>query len=233
MRITPFVTTLAMLAGSPHVYAVLVLPPPPVGQYRLAFVSSMAMDATSTDIADYNDFVDELANDEPALALLATTWKAIGSTTSISAILNTMTDPSPMGNTGVPIYRLDGMMIADHYDDLWDGTLDVSLSVMETGGAFTGSVWTGTSSNGQPDAGNELGSALPFRGSASSTTFTWIAVTGDDPEQSFRLYAISGVLMGAAVPEPSAFLCVGCLGGLLGLGSLGWTNLKSRRTPNS
>ena len=92
------------------------------------------MPATSTNIADYNEFVDDLANDEqPALAALGTMWSVIGSTEDDSAVLNTMTDPGPFGTTGVPIYRLDGTKIADDYDDLWDGDLDATLSVMENG----------------------------------------------------------------------------------------------------
>jgi hypothetical protein len=223
------VTTLAVLAGGPYAVAGFVLPPPPVGPYRLAFVTSMGTAATSTDIAYYNGFVTDAATDEPSLAALPTTWKVIGSTDVVSATANTMTDPFPAGDTGVPIYRLDGVKIADHYDDLWDGTLDATLSVTETGSLYSGSVWTGTTFDGQGDAGSELGAEMPFRGSAASTSFLWVADDPDDPDLSFRLYGISGELMGAAVPEPSAFLCVGCMGGLLGVGSLSWKKLKSRR----
>ena len=123
------------------------------------------MPATSTNIADYNEFVDDLANDEqPALAALGTMWSVIGSTEDDSAVLNTMTDPSPFGSTGVPIYQLDGTKIADDYDDLWDGDLDATLSVMENGSAYFGLVWTGTTFDGQGDAGSQLGADNPMRG---------------------------------------------------------------------
>ncbi len=202
MRITLFVASLTVLASSPLADAALVLPPPPVGQYRLAFVTSEGMPATSPNIADYNQFVDDLANDEqPALAALGTTWTVIGSTVDVSAILNTMTDPGPLGNTGVPIYRLDGIKIADHYDDLWDGDdLDATLSVMETGDPYTGLVWTGTTTSGTQDASNELGGDMPNRGSASSTS-GWITTGSADPSLSFPLYAISGVLTAPLCPS--------------------------------
>jgi hypothetical protein len=147
MRITLLVITLAVFAGSSQVYADLVLPPPPIGLYRLAFVTSVGTDATSSDIEDYNEFVTDLAEDEPALAALSTTWSVIGSTADDSAVANTMTDPSPVGNTGFPIYRLDGMKIADHYDDLWDMSIEASISVTETGGTYSGSVWTRSTVN--------------------------------------------------------------------------------------
>jgi hypothetical protein len=133
MRIALLVSTLAVLVASPQLHAGFALPPPPVGQYRLAFVTSMGTDATSTNIADYNEFVTEAADDAPALSVLSTTWTVIGSTADISATLNTMTDPGPIGPTGVPIYRLDGTPIADDYDDLWDGTLDAPLSFRKQG----------------------------------------------------------------------------------------------------
>jgi hypothetical protein len=219
MRIALLVSTLALLVASPQVHAGFALPPPPVGQYRLAFVTSMGTDATSTNIADYNNFVSEAADDAPALSALPTTWTVIGSTEDISATLNTMTDPSPSGDTGVPIYRLDNVKIADHYDDLWDGTLDEPLFITETGAMISGSVWTGTNSSGQGDPSNELGAGMPNFGSATMPS-EWITDGSDDSSEVFRLYAISGVL-GTAVPEPGAFLFVGLVGGVLGSIALG------------
>ena len=231
MRITPFVTTLAVLAGSPLVDAALVLPVLPFAQYRFAFVTSMGMAANSSDIADYNDFVTDLANAEPALEGLSTTWTVIASTASVSARDNTMTDPSPPGDTGFPIFTLDGSLIAATYEGLWDGTLDQLFVVTDTGGSYLGPVWTGSTEDGSEDVPFTLGFGQTARGNSQSIT-SWITtgIAGvEDSNLSFPFYAISGVLTAAAVPEPSAFLCVCCLGGLLGLGSLSWKKLKSRR----
>jgi hypothetical protein len=225
------ITALAVLAGGTHVYAVLVLPPPPPGPYRLAFVTSTTRDATSSNIADYNAFVTAAASTEPALVALGTTWSAIASTGAVSAISNTMTDPSPAGDTGVPIFTVTGVKIADHYDDLWDGSLDAPLSVTQSGAVSSSSVSTGTLSSGNSSStflgNNSIATTVGFSTSSDSW---WINRGITEYYLNLRpIYAISGVLSGAAVPEPSAFLCVGLMGGLMGLGSLAWKQVKSRR----
>ena len=219
------VTTLAVLVGSNNAYAVLILPTPPPGPYRLAFVTSTTTNATSSDIATYNAFVTAAASTEPALLALPTTWSAIGSTAAVSAISNTMTDPSPVGATGVPIYTVTGVKIADHYDDLWDDSLDASLSVTQSGSSYSGFVWTGSLSSGV--AKTPLGDDYsPTLGDALATDFLWQDSSSTNAITINPLYAISGELMGSAVPEPSAFLCVGLIGGLLGLGSQVWKKLR-------
>lgn len=98
----------------------------PGDQYRLAFVTGTVRDATSTNIADYNNFVTTAANSEPALAALSTTWNAIASTNSINARDNTTTNP--FVSAGVPIFRLDGNLVAASNADLWDGAVSVPIS---------------------------------------------------------------------------------------------------------
>ena len=45
--------------------------------------------------------------------------------------------------------RVDGVIIADDWDDLIDGTLDAPISITELGSSAAGSaVWTGTNANG-------------------------------------------------------------------------------------
>ena len=92
----------------------------PGDQYRLAFVTSTTRDATSSDINDYNAFVTTAANTQPALTALGTTWKAIGSTASVNARVNTNTDPIA---TGVPIFLLNDTNLAGSYPDLWDSSI--------------------------------------------------------------------------------------------------------------
>ena len=117
----------------------------PGDQYRLAFVTSTARDATSSDIEVYNQFVTDVANGVPELADLPTTWKAIGSTEYIDARDNTDTNPNVWA--GVPIFLLNGTKLVDDNADLWDGSLDVALNVDESGSEYSYLVWTGTSSN--------------------------------------------------------------------------------------
>ena len=104
----------------------------PGDQYRLAFVTSTTRDATSTVIADYNAFVTGVANAVTDLAALGTTWTAIASTQTVNARDNTSTDPTTDG-TGHSIFLLDGDKLADDYVDLWDGSIDTSLTVDQFG----------------------------------------------------------------------------------------------------
>jgi hypothetical protein len=110
-------------------------------------VTSTTRDAQSANIADYNAFVTTAANSVPALAALGTTWKAIGSTQLTEARDNTGTHP--VISVGVPIYLLDGTLIASSNADLWDGTLAAPIDITEAGTQATPSlVWTGTSLSG-------------------------------------------------------------------------------------
>ena len=76
-------------------------------QYRLIFVTSTTRDATSTNIADYNNFVAGVAATVPALVGLGTTWTAVVSTPTVAAVTNTGTDWTPAGATGVIIRTTD------------------------------------------------------------------------------------------------------------------------------
>ena len=121
---------IVLFAGSFADAAIILVPTDlaPESQYRLAFVTSGTTNATSSNIAYYNDFVTTQAALQSALSSLSTTWKAVGSTASISARDNTGTSP---GLTGVPIYRLDGVRIAANNADLWDGTLLSPLNMTQ------------------------------------------------------------------------------------------------------
>ncbi len=103
----------------------------PGDQYRLGFVTITKRDASSSNIADYNDFVTTAANSEPDLLALGATWTAIGSTSTVDARDNTGTNPT---STGVPIYLLDGISkIADNNADLWDGSIDNFFNIFVDG----------------------------------------------------------------------------------------------------
>ena len=97
----------------------------PGDQYRLAFVTSTTRDATDTDITLYNAFVSGVANGVTELAALGTTWKMIGSTSSIDARDNT--DSNPGVSVGVPLFNLADELLADDNADLWDGTLTAAV----------------------------------------------------------------------------------------------------------
>ena len=158
---------LATLGISSAAQAAILLPSlTPGSQYRLVFVTSGTRDATSTNIADYNQFVNNAAQASTNLNTALTTagltpsainWTAIGSTAAVNARVNTATRAT---DTSVPIYRLDAAtQVAAGNSDLWDGTILAEISVDE-GGNTQGraGVWTGSTALGATSAGRWLGS---------------------------------------------------------------------------
>ena len=98
-----FVAVTVCLVG--HVQAEIITEPTDLSvgeQYRLVFVTSGSRDATSTDIEDYNSFVDDHGD-----FAIASDWKVIGSTNSVDARDNTSSNPNADG-AGVPLYNLAG-----------------------------------------------------------------------------------------------------------------------------
>ncbi|QTN33652.1 hypothetical protein HZ994_15485 [Akkermansiaceae bacterium] len=110
--------------------------------YRIIFITSTQRPADSTDIADYNSFVQGVAN---AAGYGAVNWTAIGSTLTVDAIDNTNTT-----GTGVGIFNIKNVKIADSYEDFWDGSLDAGINYDETGNLFPDftNVATGTDPTG-------------------------------------------------------------------------------------
>ena len=182
-------------------------------QYRIVFVTSTTIQATSSDISTYNAHVTAAAALNPDLAVIegtveqTTTWTAIGSTDSVNARDNTSTTGA---GTGIGIYLLNDTAIATSYTDLWDGTIANLFNVDEQGdsGPYANSqVWTGT--NGDGSTGNDpLGTATPEFGKTNLTGVnTWInRLSGSSwpNTDTYHLFAISGIL---TVPEPAPQLC--------------------------
>ena len=205
----------------------------PGDQYRLAFVTSDTRDATSTDIADYNAFVQGVANSVAKLAGI--TWTAIGSTPTIHARDNTSTVPGTEPGSFAGIFLLNDTKVVDSYSDLWDGSLDSALNVTESGSTLNCSVWTGTGLWGFR-SGFELGSyhhqthsyVVDF--GQSEPFFSpseWVINPNPwDGSNLKSLYALSDVLTVQSssdpIPEPSTLV-------LFGLGFLGLVGYVVRR----
>ena len=193
---------------------------PPAGlapgdTYRVLLTTPDRSDATSTDIADYNAFVQAQAANNPALAALNTNWTAVCSTATVDARDNTNTNPTPAGPTGLPIYRTDGLRLADDYDHLWS---TVSTPLYGTPSGATGGrpfegCWTGTSIVGI--ANRELGgTARPWIANHWIADERWITGFTAYPNTTpLRFYAMSDVL---TVPMPivanATAYGVGCAG---------------------
>jgi hypothetical protein len=205
-----------------NVSAAIVIPPldlNPGDKYRLVFVTSGTRDAESADIADYNDFVNAQAALVTAAGFPTSGWTAMASTESVDARDNTGTNPS--GGAGYPIYRVDGVRIADDYNDLWDGgRLAAPLSITQQGDPYPNTVppcasfpyclaWTGTSSIGT--AGSPLGG--PSSSAAAGDIFqvdavnlgSWTLGYFDSRVKSYPLYAISAVRTVSSGPPSLLF----------------------------
>jgi hypothetical protein len=179
----------------------------PGDQYRLLFVTSTTRDATSNNIADYNNFVTTAANSESALAALGTTWAAIASTLSVSARDNSDTNPNI--SVGVPIFNLDNTLFAASNLGLWTTAASpISLPTNSSGEPALYTAWTGTTFDGV-SASRPLGDEAPIYGRAEFPfNAGWFIVSqvGADSQNSF--YAMSGVLT-VTVPEPSSIFLTG------------------------
>ena len=93
-------------------------------QFRLLFLSSTKTDATATDIADYNTWIQERAaagHDE--IQDYSAGFRVVGCTADVDARDNTGTNTNTDG-AGVPIYWLNGDKVADDNADFYDGDWD-------------------------------------------------------------------------------------------------------------
>lgn len=184
---------------TPSATAQVYVPPGlnPGDTYHLAFVSSTTRDAYSSDITDYDAHVQAAADAAGIGVTEGVSWYAIGSTSSVDARDHAV--------VSAPVYRLDGVRIAAGYDDLWDGTIDASLSITESGDLKESTVWTGTVSLGI--AQNPLGAPVYDwvdwgRCLVSDTNWRWMYSGIKRPYELLPLYALSEQLTVASEPDP-------------------------------
>lgn len=186
--------------------AVIVTPSDlaPGANYYLVFITG-GLSGASSNIADYDAFVNSQASLNTDVAGI--NWKALGSTSTVSA-----RDHLGIGN--FPIYRLDGIRIADNATDLWDGSIAVTGMTAINGFLLPNSfVWTGSNPDGTAST-NYLGSATPVLGFTGSSDAGWITHRSDFPSSSYhRMLGFSQMLTvggpSPAVPEPSAMIVWG------------------------
>ena len=93
-------------------------------QFRLLFLSSTTSNASSTDIADYNTFIQtRAAAGHTDIQAYSAGFRVVGCTAAVDARDNTKTTYTTT-DQGVPIYWLNGAKAADQYEDFYDGSWD-------------------------------------------------------------------------------------------------------------
>ena len=133
-------------------------------QFRLVFQTRKQRDQTSSDIADYDTFVRNEAQDgHAAIVPYADTFQVVGSTATVDARVHTATGDieSRKGGPKTPIYWLDGDRIADNHADFWDGSWNAQLPAdarLQTGVRAL-NVW--------PATGTQTGTTIETAGVAS------------------------------------------------------------------
>ncbi|MHC4555007.1 MAG: PEP-CTERM sorting domain-containing protein [Planctomycetota bacterium] len=179
----------------------------PGDEYHVAFVTFSGHNAISSDIAEYNTFVQTQAELAGAVTEnWSINWFAIGSTSSVDA-----KDNIPVATA--PIYLLTDVRLADNATDLWDGSIQNTLRITQFGQIeSTANIWTGTNSDGTAFPLGALGTENPRQGFSGLIDTKWVSF-GDEPRENLRaFYAVSETL--TVIPEPASFVLLG-LGGLL------------------
>jgi hypothetical protein len=178
----------------------------PGDQFRFVFVTDGIRDATSTNIADYDSFVNVDAGGATYNGVVVN-WLAIGSTDSVDAI-------DHVGQATAPVYLSDGTLVTTDTtpSGLWSGSLvhqinlDLAGNIVPT---FT-FVWTGTNPTGT-GFGGPLGSPpTPQVGATTDTGGAWVSSGRSQIGDPRNFYGISSVLTVAqSVPEPSTLTMLG------------------------
>ena len=206
--------------------------------FHLVFVTTTTRDASPTDIAVYNAFVQAAADGGGSVvAGHGFTWKAIGSTETTNARDNAV--------VSAPVYRLDGVQVATGYADMWSGTIAHPINKDQTGATRNVEVWTGSTTGGlteycdYSEYGPEYANYPAYLGGAADNVRTGLSYASSEPysvpaetvnpdtawinwdvwytprymADSYSLYALSEELEveggGAIVPEPASLGLVG------------------------
>ena len=168
----------------------------PGDSFRLLFVTSATTNASSADIADYNAFVQSAANNNDSLKSYKDGFTALISTSAVNVKDNTATT-----GDGVPIHWLGGDKVADDYADLYDLSWDSVSGKTESGGGYTGLVWTGGNGYGATSLRSYAGGPQVRMGDLSDATLPLGSPTTRAATESYPLYALSPVFT-VAEPEP-------------------------------
>ena len=197
-------------------------------EFRLMFVTANTRDATSSDIADYDSFVQSSAagtmtgGSHAAIQPYAGLFRALGSTSTVDARDHLGMNPGNSEHKSAPVYWLNGSRIAYGSVDVWDG----AWTSQSAAASRTGLGTVSTFNNGQPvlTGSNADGTkhATGFLGGASAVIAGTPLLSGTNPVISetpsrtltLPLLGVSPVFRVGLVPVPVSVDLLGVGSGL-------------------
>ena len=173
-------------------------------QFRLLFISSAHRNASPSEIATYNTWIQaRAANGHTDIQDYSSSFRAVGSTEDMDARDNTGTTYTS-SDKGVAIYWLNGNKVADDYEDFYDEDWDEESSMKnESGTAESGvSAWTGSDHDGTemlqgtPETSRALGNSGNHwvrYGKTDSASHGPLSGATANRSNNRRIYGLSGV----------------------------------------
>ena len=171
--------------------------PPGLGpgdKFRLLFVTATNRQARSSDIEDYNGFVQAAAAANSDLASYSSTFRVVGSTQGVDARINTAA-----ADANVPVYWLNRLRVAEGHWDFYGNTLDgvtwdnAANGTRSDGRSFRpGYVFTGSVGSGRLHPTGGLGG---YRGNVAvgKPSRRPFEAGGASAGKWFPFYGLSGV----------------------------------------
>ena len=184
--------------------------------YHYAFLTEGMINAESTDIANYNAFVQsEAARPGAITETFGITWNVIGSTATVHARDNAVVQ--------APVYLVNGTTkIADGFTDMWDGSIDNPLNLTQFGAVRNTFAFTGSTSAGLSLINNQLGTTGDVgTATTSAVNGQWIQSLELPTIIPREFYGLSEVQT-VPVPEPGSLI-------LMSFVAIGLTGFDRRR----
>ena len=208
-RIAMFAAIVAVTSGTTTISRAGPILPTPAGltagdTFRFVFVTTDGTAASSSNISDYDTFVNSEA-DGATYNGSVSTWQAIGSTATVNAIDHIGVNPSIAG-----VYLVDGTQVATgdgtSTGGLWSGSLQAAIDLDIHSTLITSAVWTGTNAAGQGVTNVTLGRFEVVFGLTYDAGAEWVDANLGIPSTEVAVYGVSQVLVvpTLAVPEPSS-----------------------------
>jgi hypothetical protein len=172
-------------------------------RFHLLFATRETRNADSAEIADFNAFVNTVAdsaNIGPTTAEI--NWFVVASSPNVHARDNAFVE--------APVYNLQGELLAAGFADMWDGALATAIKYDEHASAIVSRhhVWTGSRSDGTTYSTRELGQ-FPSVGIGDLTVADgrWLEASNSHLLVEWHMYALSEPLI--VVPEPTTLAIAG------------------------